>query len=196
MLFLGQVSNNFLPIQNALFLSITARTAGIHTTDLNTLSSFSLLIIIFLMFVGGSPTSTAGGLKTTTLFTLIKTLSSEATGSEVTTQKRRISPVSIRKAYVLFLLLIAIVAGGTLFILAFDDLSIGTALFSVVSATSNTGFSLVPLETLSWGTHIILMILMFIGRVGPLTLLALFNRRKSNVGSRPITYLEETIIIG
>lgn len=148
------------------------------------------------MFIGGSPTSTAGGLKTTTLFTLIKSLVSEATGNEATTQKWRINNASISKAFVLFLLLISIIFTGTLFILLFDDLSLGTALFNVVAATSNTGFSLVPLETLSRGSHFMLMILMFVGRVGPLTLLAVFNRRKNKVGNPPLTYLEETIIIG
>ncbi len=196
LLFLGQVKSDFLPLQDALFLSITARTAGIHTTDLNTLSSFSLLVLISLMFVGGSPTSTAGGLKTTTLFTLVKTITSEAKGIEVTTQKRQISHTSINKAFVLFILLISLIFSGTLLVLLFDDLSLGNALFNVVSATSNTGFSLTPLENLSHGTHAVLIILMFIGRVGPLTLLALFNRRKLKIGNPPISYLEETIIIG
>lgn len=148
------------------------------------------------MFIGGSPASTAGGIKTTTLFTLIKTVFGSATGREVTTQKRRISEASQSKAFMLFFVVASSVITGTLLLLLFDKTPVGDTLFLVMSASTNTGFSTIALEDLSLASHLVLVVLMFVGRVGPFTVIMAFNHNWYKRGAGPITYLEESIIIG
>lgn len=193
---LGQYGYQSISWLNAFVLAISARTAGIPIVDMGILTSFNGLVLIILMFIGGSPSSTAGGVKTTTIFTIFKTVFSFATGREAKTQNRRISDLSKRKAFVLVTIAISIVLLGTLFILLFEEMTIGQAIFEIVSAGSNTGYSLGLTPTLRTPSKLVVMMVMFIGRVGPITILTMFNRNWYKVTTQNITYLEERIIIG
>lgn len=193
---LGQFGYQSISWLDAFVLAISARTAGIPIVDMGILTSFNGLVLIILMFIGGSPSSTAGGVKTTTIFTIFKTVYSFATGREAKTQNRRISDASKRKAFVLLSIAVTIVMAGTLLILLFEEISIGQAIFEIVSAGSNTGYSLGLTPTLKTPSKFVIMAVMFIGRVGPVTIITLFNRNWYKISTQNITYLEERIIIG
>lgn len=181
---------------NAFFLAVSARTAGFANVSMAGLNHASILILIVLMFIGGSPSSTAGGIKTTTFYTLVKSVTGYATGSEITTHKRSIGPASRQKAFLLLFVALSTVITGTVLILLFDNLAIGDVLFEVTSAMSNVGFSLGLTPNLSIGSQLVLILVMFAGRVGPLTIIALTNKNWYKVGKPPISYIEERIIIG
>lgn len=181
---------------NAFFLAVSARTAGFANVNMIGLNNAAILILIVLMFVGGSPSSTAGGIKTTTLYILVKSVSGYAKGSEITTHKRSIALASRQKAFLLLFVALSTVITGTTLILLFDNLAIGDVLFEVTSAMSNVGFSLGLTPNLSLGSKLVLILVMFAGRVGPLTIIALTNKNWYKKGKPPIRYIEERIIIG
>lgn len=193
---IGQKDNTPISWLDSFILSISSRTAGIPIVNMGILTNFNGLVLIILMFIGGSPSSTAGGIKTTTVYTIAKTVYSFATGKEATTKKRRISDASKRKAFVLLSVSLTMVLTGTFFMLLFEERTIGQALFEVVSAGSNTGYSLGLTPSLKTPSKIVLTIIMFTGRVGPLTIITLFNRNWYKIKAQNVTYLEERIIIG
>lgn len=163
----------------ALFQSVTARTAGFNTVALNRLSSAGLLTMVALMFIGGSPGSTAGGVKTTTVAVMVIELIAAARGDKTATVfKRRLEEDTIRKAGAIFTVyLIAIVAAMTA-ICTIEGLQLGDVMFEVVSAAATVGLTTGITSTLSAASHIILMILMYGGRLGGLTLMIAFAERK------------------
>lgn len=193
---LGQNDGNSLNWVEAITLSISARTAGTNVYNVSLLSGFSTLILIILMFVGGSPTGTAGGIKTTTFFTLMQSTFSYAKGKDSHVGKRQISKGAKGKAHLLLFVFLLLVNLGTLTLLLFDDISLTDALFITTSAATNTGFSTLPLETLNLGSHLSLVFVMFIGRVGPLTFLSVFNQNWHQKDAQHIKLLEENIVIG
>ncbi|SCL20286.1 potassium uptake protein, TrkH family [Micromonospora nigra] len=175
--------------------SAFARTGGFEMfpTDLLTEESYPLLI--GLMFVGGGSASTAGGIKVSTFFLLGYTIWAELRGEpDVTVGHRRVATSSQRQALAVTLLSVALVAGGTtMLILLTEGVVFYQALFEVVSAFSTTGLSVGISSSLSDGGQLLLTALMYVGRVGPLTLgsaLALNTRR------RLYRYPEEQPIVG
>jgi len=177
-----------------LFQTVTPRTAGFNTLDLTALSDASALLIIFLMLVGGSPSSTAGGMKTTTLAMMIsgvftafrqrKTIESfhRRVGDDV-----HVQVISVIAMYILLFFL-----SGTL-ICAFDGVTIKEALFETASAIGTVGLTLGITPTLSDPSKLVLIALMFFGRVGGLTLLLAFRDQQ---GAVPSKYPVEKITIG
>ena len=190
---IGGESTNWLI---AFFMSVTARTAGFSVVNLINYHSLSLLMLIFLMFIGGSPSSTAGGIKTTTFYTLTKSMISFGLGKPTTTYKRLIDQESKNKAFLLLFVSLSTIGIATGLILLFDNVTITQALFEVASALGNVGLSLSLTSTLTWGSKIVLIFVMFAGRVGPLTIMSLMNRDWHKLGYHPVDYLEEKIIIG
>lgn len=180
----------------SFFLSISARTAGFMTVDLNAMSSLTTLIFIVLMFIGASPASTGGGIKTTTIYTLLKGAGSYAKGKEIVTRKRKISQETRIKAATLLTVAILIIITSTLLLLVFEDLTIDNAFFEIVSAFSNNGVTKGVTQILKSQSKVLLMFVMFIGRVGPLTIISLANRNwyKKDIGN--IDYIEEKLMIG
>lgn len=177
----------------AFFFSTTARTAGFATYPIDKLSNAGMLLLMILMFIGASPGSTGGGIKTTTAFTLIKGVYSASTNQNCCAYKRRISSEVLYKAFVLVMLAIMVVCFNTFLICIFEPgYSFIQIAFEVVSGFGTVGLSTGITPSLKPASELIIIITMFIGRVGPLTIASLwFFKPKSNV-----CYSDEAITIG
>ena len=165
-----------MPIQerifSSLFQAVTPRTAGFNTADLTMMTKDGLGIVIVLMLVGGSPGSTAGGMKTTTLAVLIaNTLACFRRKEDAQMFGRRIETSTIKNAATIFMMYIVLFFGGAIVISTVEDLSFSTCLFETASAIGTVGLTLGITPGLGVISQIILMILMFLGRVGGLTLI-------------------------
>lgn len=181
----------------SFFQSVTIRTAGFNTIDLTIMHQSSIFVMIILMFIGASPASTGGGIKTTTLATLILTVKAFILEKQdIEVYNRRIESTTIRKALGIFFIGIVVVVGGTLIISLTDSqFTLVEAGFEVVSAFATVGLSIGGSPSLSILGKLFIMIFMFMGRVGSLTIfMALASRGiKKNP---PIRYPEGKIIVG
>lgn len=159
-------------IFSSLFQAVTPRTAGFNTADLTMMTKDGLGIVIVLMLVGGSPGSTAGGMKTTTLAVLIaNTLACFRRKEDALMFGRRIETSTIKNAATIFMMYIVLFFGGAIVISTVEDLSFSTCLFETASAIGTVGLTLGITPELGVISQTILMILMFLGRVGGLTLI-------------------------
>lgn len=175
-------------IFGAIFQAVTPRTAGFNTVDLNTMTDSGRLMIMFLMLIGGSPGSTAGGIKTTSFVALIGCAYAVFTKHEsVHFFGRRISSEVISYAVtlaVVYLFLPFIVA---MFISLHDSLPLTSCLFETVSAIATVGLSLGITSSLSLLSKIVIITLMYIGRLGGLTIIyAMFSNTKQEHGKYPL----------
>ncbi len=177
----------------AFFFSTSARTAGFSTYPVGNFTSAGLFIIIILMFIGASPGSTGGGIKTTTAFTLIKSAYSTSTNKHCYGFKRRIPNEVISKAFVLVFLASVLVFISTFFLCILEpQYTFLQLLFEVVSGFGTVGLSTGITPDLKPASEFVIIITMYIGRVGPLTIASLWSfRPKTNV-----SYSEETLTIG
>ncbi|MBQ6558468.1 MAG: Trk family potassium uptake protein [Clostridia bacterium] len=159
-------------VLNSLFQSVTTRTAGFNTSDLTKMSDSGITVMIILMLIGGSPGSTAGGMKTTTFAVLfLAAIAVFSRRNDVNSFGRRISHEAIRNAgAVLFMYFTLFIAGG-IAISTIENLPILTCLFETSSAVGTVGLTLGITSGLSVASKVILMALMFFGRVGGLTLI-------------------------
>ena len=177
----------------SLFQAVTPRTAGFNTTDLTELSDTGKVVMIILMLIGGSPGSTAGGMKTTTIAVLV--LSSAAVFSRREYAHcfgRRISYDVIRQAAAVFLMYIVLFLGGGMIISKVENIQLLTCRFETASAIGTVGLSLGITPALGAVSKKILMILIFFGRVGGLTLIFAAVSRAKNSSRLP----EEKITVG
>lgn len=159
-------------IFSSLFQAVTPRTAGFNTADLTMMTQDGLGIVIALMLVGGSPGSTAGGMKTTTLAVLIaNALACFRRKEDAQMFGRRIENSTVKNAATIFMMYIVFFFGGAIVISAVEDLSFSTCLFETASAIGTVGLTLGITPGLGVISQIILMMLMFLGRVGGLTLI-------------------------
>ncbi|MBF0407087.1 MAG: hypothetical protein HQM10_07025 [Candidatus Riflebacteria bacterium] len=154
----------------SFFKSVTARTAGFNTIDAGLMKPASLFLIIILMFIGASPGSTGGGIKTTTfaamVLTFIAQLKSE---NEVHVFGRSLSRDTVLKAFLITGISGCLVAGFTLCLLVIEDKPMISILFEVVSAFATVGLSTGITSSLQPASQLFLILLMYIGRIGPLT---------------------------
>jgi len=160
----------------AFFLSVTPRTAGFNTVDISNLAFPTTLLFLFLMWVGASPTSTGGGIKTTTFAIAFLNIFSIAKGKDhIEIFKRQISNESVKRALSIIALSF-IVLGLAIFILSITDGEKGlmAIAFEAFSCFSTVGLTLGITSDLSDAGKIVLIFTMFIGRVGALTLLVAF----------------------
>lgn len=179
---------------SCLFQTVTTRTAGFNTVNLSALSDATVLCMIFLMLVGGSPSSTAGGLKTTTLAMLVASLFAILKKRKnIACFGRRISEDAFLQIISITALYILLFFGCGMLICAFDNITIKEALFETASAIGTVGLTLGITPSLSTASHCILIALMFFGRVGGLTLLLAFNDQHS---ATPSKFPVENITIG
>ncbi|MBR3602668.1 MAG: Trk family potassium uptake protein [Lachnospiraceae bacterium] len=165
-----------LPMQervfSSLFQAVTPRTAGFNTANLTMMTEAGLGIVIALMLVGGSPGSTAGGMKTTTLAVIIaNTLACFRRKEDAQMFGRRIEDSAIKNAATIFMMYIVFFFGGAIVISVVEGLPFSTCLFETASAIGTVGLTLGITPGLGVISQIILMILMFLGRVGGLTLI-------------------------
>ncbi len=163
----------------ALFQSVSARTAGFNTVPLDRLSAAGLMTMVTLMFIGGSPGSTAGGVKTTTVAVLIIELIAVTRGEKsATVFKRRLEEDTVKKAGAIITIYLLAVISAVILISAIEGLPLGDVLFEVVSAAATVGLTTGITSSLCGLSHIILMLLMFGGRLGGLTIMVAFAERK------------------
>jgi potassium uptake TrkH family protein len=178
----------------AFFGGITPRTAGFNTVDYSTLSFPTIMITILLMWIGASPASTGGGIKTSTLAIATLNIFSIARGKDrLEIYGREIGQTTIRRAFAIISLSLIIIGIGV-FLMAYaePDKDIKKLTFEVFSAYSTVGLSMGITDKLGDGGKIILMIVMFVGRVSMLTLIIAFMRQSKLLKYR---YPSEEILI-
>ena len=177
------------------FQSVTARTAGFNTVPMDQLQPATLLLLIGLMVVGACPVSTGGGIKTVTLAVLLLALRSLITGREQVEVYGRALPQRVLLAALAVVVLYVAAASLGIFGLTLCDprMPVRSQLFEVVSALSTVGLSTGITAQLSSGSQLILCLLMFIGRVGPIALILSVVRMQ-----RPTRYQypEEDLVVG
>jgi trk system potassium uptake protein TrkH len=179
---------------NAFFLAVAARTAGFNAIDIGALSGGALLLLIGLMFIGGAAGSTAGGIKVQTFSLLFFAIISGFRGKEeVEAFQRRIPTVDVFRALGVALIAIAVVFAGAIALSLSERFTFDRELFEVVSAFGTAGLTMgITPDTTPLG-RVILIAMMFVGRLGPLTLaLALLTR----TGGQRYSWPHESIKIG
>ncbi|MDD4687419.1 MAG: TrkH family potassium uptake protein [Candidatus Cloacimonetes bacterium] len=176
------------------FQSVTARTAGFNTLDITRLSPASILVFLGLMFIGASPGSTGGGIKTTTFAVLLLSVTSMLRGRrELSMYNRKIAISNFREATSLIIL-----SSGIIFLVVFglfmvESFPFEKIIFEAISAFGTVGLSMGITDKLGAAGKLLITILMYIGRIGPLTLIYALSMRKREP---KITYAEEKIAIG
>lgn len=179
-------------IFSSLFQSVTPRTAGFNTADLAAMSDMGQAIIIVLMLIGGSPGSAAGGMKTTTVAVLFASALAVFRRKEETQFfGRRIENSTVRSAATILIMYISLFFTGAVIICIAEDLPFAACAFETASAVATTGLSLGITSELGIISQIVLIILMFLGRVGGLTLIYAtisgINRNLSKLPQEKIT---------
>lgn len=178
----------------ALFQSVSPRTAGFNTVDLTQLSACSQLMTILLMLAGGSPGSTAGGFKTTTLAVLLLSV-----GAVIRRQGsarcfgRRLPDQVLRNACAIFLLYLLLFLAGGMLICCMDEIPLMQALFEAASAIGTVGLSLGATAEASEASRLILIFLMYFGRVGGLTMIYAMAAGSNGSSSQ---YPQEQVTVG
>lgn len=178
---------------NALFMGATARNTGLYTVSVSTMTVPSKLFILILMIVGGAPGSTAGGIKVVVFAVLEAVVITTLLGKkEVVLFWRKIDENTIRLSVTILAMFIVIILIATMAIVALNNFGLFDVLFACVSGISSTGLSSTSMQLLNNEGKFILMILMFIGRVGPLSILAIFT---PEVNNEKINFPEEKLIL-
>ncbi|WP_395014651.1 TrkH family potassium uptake protein [Robinsoniella peoriensis] len=177
----------------AFFQSVSARTAGFSIYPIGSFTNAGLFVLTILMFIGASPGSTGGGIKTSTFFALMQATKSSATNQHSAAFRRKIPTEVITKAFIITFLALLVVCTGTFALCILEpDCSFIQLFFEVTSAFGTVGLSTGITPDLCVASKVVLIITMFIGRLGPLTIASLWAfKATSNV-----SYTEETIIIG
>ncbi len=183
-------------LQVSLFQAATPRTAGFNTINLNSLHPHSIYMLVLMMFIGASPGSTGGGIKVTTLAVLLQSVTATLKGKyEVEFFERRVPPATVVKSIAIFIISLIIVSSGILVMLRIEpDKNFLALFFEVTSAFGTVGLSLGITPFLSVLGKIVMTIMMFVGRVGPLTLVLAIGSRA--VMPSKVEYPEGKILIG
>lgn len=179
-------------IADAAFLTVTSRTAGLATVPASELTSASAIVLIGLMFIGGSPGSAAGGMRTTTLAVLVLSiLATVRARSETEAYGRAIPETQVRKAGAIAMSMVLLAMGSAIMLALTDPGPIGPLVFEAVSAATTTGLSLGITSDLSDAGRWVLIATMFLGRIGPLALLGALVLRRT--GSSDYAYPRENV---
>ncbi len=201
-LFFGEFLNAFQEmgmgerLQVSFFQSVTTRTAGFNTVNLNSLHPHTLYMMILMMFIGASPGSTGGGVKTTTFAVLLQSVTATLKGkSSVEFFERKVPAATVVKSIAIFIVSLIVVSSGVLIMMRLEpDKSFLAVFFEVTSAFATTGLSLGITPFLTMSGKVMISILMFVGRVGGLTLVLAVGSRA--VVPRKVEYPEGKILIG
>lgn len=179
---------------NSFFSAVTPRTAGFNTVDIASFSEASKLLTVILMFIGGSSGSTAGGIKTTSLFIIFAFVASKVRGKDsILAFNKSIKDEFLHKALLVSTINMSLALTGTFIIAAVEPASLSNIFIETFSAISTVGLSAGLTSSLGVVSQIVLMILMFCGRVGSVSFAAaLFEKRNP----APITYPAESITVG
>jgi trk system potassium uptake protein TrkH len=175
-------------IMTALFQSVTTRTAGFATVPMDSLSDSGCLLTMALMLIGGSPGSTAGGIKTTTIAVLaLSAWASSRKVSQPTAFKRCIDDQTVHQAGSVAGVYIAAIFAATLFICAVEPYPLKDAMFEVVSAIGTVGLSTGITSHLDTAARIILTLYMYAGRIGGLSIAIILSEKRTKVPTtRPV----------
>lgn len=197
LLFMGTVlikMNEDITWLGAFFTSTIARTAGFSTYPLADFTMPSIFVFLILMYIGASPGSTGGGVKTTTIFAVfVKAISSSITRTKNMIFRRRLSDSLISRAGVVLLFASTVIFIGTFLLLCFEpNVELHEALVEVTSAFATVGSSCGITTSLSEASKILIIVVMFIGRLGPVTIASLLMMKEEP----KIMYTEENIMIG
>lgn len=177
----------------ALFQSVSARTAGFSTYPIGQFTSAGLFILTILMFIGASPGSTGGGIKTSTLFVLLNVVKSTATNQHCSAFRRKIPDKVISKAFMISFLSLLVVCISTLVMCVLEpEYSFMQLLFECTSAFGTVGLSTGITPDLSVAGKLVIILTMFIGRLGTLTIITMWSfKQPANA-----VFTEENITIG
>lgn len=185
--------STFDKITNSIFLSVTTRNGGFAPFDIASLTLPSILIVLLLMYIGGASSSAAGGIRLTTFSVIIAKLLSVIKSEEDTVIfKTTVKRTVVDRAFVIatsFLILIII---STIIISTIETYSLDLILLEVISAVTNTGLSLGITTNIHSATKCILILLMFIGRIGIFTLIYFVLR----VDKKKLKYIEKDLAVG
>ncbi|NLB84287.1 MAG: potassium transporter Trk, partial [Synergistaceae bacterium] len=183
-----------LKLWNALFQSVTARTAGFNTIPLGAISSLGIFLLSILMIIGASPGSTGGGIKTTTAGILFFSSLSEIHGRRAVYRNRTIADENIRRALAISFLYLLTILAGVILLSLFETLPFKALLFEAISAMGTVGLSLGITSSLSAPGKFVIILLMFWGRVGILTFIFGMVSRDRTISK--ISYAETNIPVG
>ena len=194
----GIEKTNRISLFDAVFQSVTCRTAGFATFDQANLSSAGKTISCILMFIGGSPLSTAGGIKTTTLFIVVIAMAAHLRGKRVVAFNRAYTSNTILKGMTLMVLAIIAIVMSIVAISSFERnnpaVTTDIVFFEAFSAFGTVGLSANLTPILSNGSKITICIMMFLGRLGPMTFFQVF--RSNDKDSGHFQYIEEDFLVG
>jgi len=183
----------YLPLKDAIFQAITPRTAGFDTIPQDDLPPFVRFITMLLMFIGGASASTAGGLKVTTLIVALLFFFSFIRGrQEVLIMGRKIPEETVKKSLAIFFVSASIIAVAIGVLVGIENFEFEEIVFEVISAFGTVGLSMGITMNLSTISKFVLTLVMFIGRVGPLTVSLFFLKRAKVLYSYP----QEDVMVG
>lgn len=186
--------NIYEKIAASIFYSVNTRSSGFCISDITTFSDSGKLLTMVLMFIGASPGSTAGGIKTTTFFVLLASMWVNMTNMDgISVFKRRLEEDAIRKAAIVVALNMTLAICASFIILAVNGLPFIDVLFEVFAAIGTTGMSLGVTQSLNIGCRFVIIVLMFCGRLGSLTFALSFMKYTAK---KPVYAPQEKISIG
>ena len=178
---------------DAFFQSVSARTAGFASVPVGSMSTAGLLVLMVLMFIGASPGSTGGGIKTTTFFVLMRKAHSIVSNRHCEAFGRTIPASTVTKAFMVFTMAASVIVGMVFVICMLEpDLTFQQIAFEVVSAYGTTGLSTGITPDLSAASKVLLSLTMYTGRLGALTLAMVWMSREVPA----CRYSEEDMMIG
>lgn len=180
-------------ITTSFFNAVTSRTAGFNTVDLSAMSEAGKFVMMIIMFIGGSPGSTAGGVKTTSIMVIIAFLIAHFKHTEANMYGKRFEEDSIRKATAVVSTNLMLIIIATVALSVMSGFALGDVLYEAVSAMSTVGVTVLGTEKFNLAGRFIITGLMYLGRVGSLTFAVSFLEKKKKVA---IGYLPESISIG
>jgi trk system potassium uptake protein TrkH len=190
--------NIFDKLLGSFFQSVTTRTAGFNTLPLDSITMPTIFMMLIFMFIGGSPGSTAGGIKTATIGVIVLSVVSMLRGYQGTRLfNRKISSNTIIKAVSIFIIALFLLLTGIILLLSVETgLSFQQILFEAVSAFGTVGLSMGITSQLSILGRIIIIITMFIGRLGPLTIAYAITERQKSQTKKLYELPEGKILVG
>ena len=181
---------------NSLFQSVTFRTAGFASIPQEAMTELSCVTGYVLMFIGGSPVGTAGGIKTVTAFLVFMNAISYITGrKENVVFNRRVSEEVMRKAAAIMLISMMTVLVMTVLLMSFDNVVLTDALYEVISALGTVGLSRGLTPNLDSAGRIVITVSMYLGRIGPISM-AIFFAKGSGAATNMIKHAEGKFYVG
>ncbi|MCQ4638332.1 H(+)-transporting ATPase [Anaerovorax odorimutans] len=178
---------------DAFFQSVSARTAGFASVDIGAVSKSGLLVLMVLMFIGASPGSTGGGVKTTTFFVLCRKANSVIFNRHCTAFRRKLPETVVTKAFTVFTMAVSVIILSTFLVSMLEpEFTFQQIFFEIISGYATTGLSTGITPSLCAASKIIISVTMFVGRLGPLTIATIWLNRDVPA----VTYSEEDVTIG